>query len=206
MPRRVACAQHNVPSPHLTKLYNPKDWLRPFAMSSMAVTYPGFHVNPHTFLLSHFHTDHWPCCKDVGKDVESHRPYNQPMRTMGIREKPGFQNRLANKARRLNRRVSVLEIPVQDHRPKSLLDQLPVELRLKVWELVVGDQALHLVCERGRIGTYTCDERCRSSGACKNWPDYDLANPFPVEAERAMEKGRTKRADLLSLPLTCQSM
>jgi hypothetical protein len=36
-----------------------------------------------------------------------------------------------------------------------LLDRLPIELRLRIWELVIGEQVLHLVCEPGQIGMYT---------------------------------------------------
>jgi hypothetical protein len=194
----------------------------------MAITWQGFYVNPHTFMLFHFHPDHWPCCKPVKEEVKPRVTQCVLVRKMCIPEKPGFKDRLKNRARKLDRRVSFLDLKRRrrqlarakkmkdndkalalegDFEKKEcmLLGRLPIELRLKIWEFVVGEQVLHLVCEPGRIGTYVCDEKCRTSVECQKWTEYDLANPFSAESGHGMEMIR-KRAELLSLPLTCRSM
>jgi hypothetical protein len=192
----------------------------------MAPIQQGFYINRHSSMLSHFHADDWPCCKNVTPPPPGHAP----RRIMSIEERSGYQRRLKNRARRLNRRVSFVEssmqrkrqsarvkkmkhghealAPENDDRKKEcmLLERLPIELRLRIWELIVGGQVLHVVCEAGRIGTYMCDKICRSSVECRKWSKYDLTKPFPAKSKDQLGMKQIKRAVLLSLPSTCRAM
>jgi hypothetical protein len=71
-----------------------------------------------------------------------------------------------------------------------LLDRVPTEIRLRIWEFAVGGRVLHLVRKMGRIVTYTCNGKCHS------------ANRLAAQKARDTER----RAKLLCLPLTCTTM
>jgi hypothetical protein len=156
-----------------------------------------------------------------------------------IRPQPPLPDRQQHRARSLDRTVSVMDVPRPDPPRRNpgrsarssdkvflklkmsgeevgecpLLERLPVELRLRIWDMVVGEQVLHIVCEPGRLGAYVCDEQCRSYMRCDRWAFHDLVMPYSgpekkEEAWRAKKDPSTPKraASLLSLPLTCRLM
>jgi hypothetical protein len=86
-----------------------------------------------------------------------------PKPTTASEKKSGSKAKGSAKLGQLNEQVN-----------STLLNDLPAELRISIWEYVLGGQLFHIVCERQRVGCYPCDG---CSLLCDHWKSHTLNNP-----------------------------
>jgi hypothetical protein len=92
-----------------------------------------------------------------------------------------------------------------NHQPQSPLFKLPYELRLQIYELVLGSEdgkVLHIIEDRGRLSHIRCYHIGGVSGDIEKtgW-ERDCCNPW-----RDPPPGLGRHKNLLALPKTCRRM
>lgn len=92
------------------------------------------------------------------------------------------------------RGMTISQSPIQQ--PKCmLLNTLPAELRLMIWEMVLGGLRLHIIQRsKKRLGYVICSQR-DSCGICRGGLPQPVKNPETCS-----------NMNLMALPVTCKQM
>lgn len=98
-----------------------------------------------------------------------------------------------------------LPLPQSEQEACLLLNHLPTEIRLQIWQLVIGDQKIHILRKEKKLGHQVCLGKVVCLHSRYLWRLYNSGEPL-LRHEPFKADDKLAETSLLHLIMSCRQM